>query len=112
MEFVATESGFAEGMGGASNSAGTTEYHYVLFGRDTDGQHPERSGVYFEFDDQIYGAVDCVTKIAMADDWVRFELKDGQNIVVRCGMAQAPWSVFLRGIQEAFAAAIIHREQP
>ena len=53
MEFTATESGFEGGMGGASNTAGTADHHYVLFGRQTDEQHPEFSGVYFEFDDQI-----------------------------------------------------------
>ncbi len=33
MEFTATESGFEDGMGGASNAADTKDYHYVLFGR-------------------------------------------------------------------------------
>jgi len=88
MEFTATESGFEDGMGGASNEAGTAGYHYVLFGRQTDEQHPECSGVYFEFDDQIHGAVDCITRVAIADELVRFELRDGQKIVVRRGMAE------------------------
>lgn len=48
IEFVATESGFEAGVGGASNAAGTADYHYVLFGRQTDAQHPECTGVYFD----------------------------------------------------------------
>ena len=108
MEFVATESGFEDGMGGASNAAGTADYHYVLFGRDIDEQHPERSGVYFEFDDQIHGAVDIVTAVAIVDDSVRFELRAGQKIVVRRGMAETQWSGFLRGIHNAFRDEIIH----
>lgn len=109
MEFVATESGFADGMGGASNAAGTSDYHYVLFGRDTDEQHPGRSGVYFEFDDQIHGAVDCVTGVAIADDRVSFELRDDQKIVVRRGMAESKWSGFLRGVYDAFGDEIVHK---
>ncbi|MCA9028939.1 MAG: hypothetical protein KDA86_27300 [Planctomycetaceae bacterium] len=109
MEFVATESGFADGMGGASNAAGTADYHYVLFGPDTDEQHAERSGVYFEFDDQIHGAVDCVTAVAIAEDHVSFELRDGQRIIVRRGMKDSQWSGFLRGIQDAFGDDIIHK---
>jgi len=46
LDFVATESGFDNGMGGAFNAAGTGESHYVLFGRDG-------GGVYFEYDDPI-----------------------------------------------------------
>jgi hypothetical protein len=109
MEFTATESGFEDGMGGASNAAGTADYHYVLFGRQTDEQHPERSGVYFEFDDQIHGAVDCITRVAIADDSVRFELRDGQKIVVRRGMPEPQWSGFLRGIHDAFGYEIVHK---
>jgi hypothetical protein len=41
LDFTATESGFDNGMGGASNAAGTDEQHYVLFGKDADG-------IYFE----------------------------------------------------------------
>src|SRR6266699_442350 len=109
MEFTATESGFEDGMGGASNAAGTADYHYALFGRQTDEQHPECSGVYFEFDDQIHGTVDCITRVVIADDCVRFELRDGQKIVVRRGMAETQWSGFLRGIHDAFRDEIIHK---
>jgi hypothetical protein len=109
MEFIATESGFEDGMGGASNAAGAVDYHYVLFGRQTDEQHPECSGVYFEFDDQIHGAVDCITRVVLADGLARFELRDGQNIVVRRGMEETQWSGFLRGIHDAFGPEIIQR---
>ena len=109
MEFVATESGFEDGIGGASNAADTTDYYYVLFGRQTDDQHPECCGVYFEFDDQIHGAVDCVTGVVIADDRVSFALRDGQIIVVRCGMAEPQWSGFLRGIHDAFGDEITHK---
>ena len=86
MEFVATESGFEHGMGGASNAAGTADYHYVLFGRQTDAQHRECSGVYFEFDDQIHGGVDRVGAIAVTDDRVSFELR-----MVRVLSSDAVW---------------------
>ena len=107
MEFTATESGFDDGMGGASNAAGTPDYHYVLFGRQTDEQHPECSGVYFEFDDQIHGSVGSVSRVAIADGVVRFELRDGQSVVVRRGMAEPQWTGFLRGIHEAFGHEVI-----
>jgi hypothetical protein len=63
-----------------------------LFGRQIDEQHPEFSGIYFEFDDQIHGAVGCVTRVGVADDCVSFQLRDGQSIVVRRGMAEPQWS--------------------
>ncbi len=109
MEFFATESGFENGMGGASNAAGTADYHYVLFGRQIDQQHPECSGVYFEFDDQIHGAVDGVAAIAVTNDRASFELRDGQRIVVERGMAESQWSGFLRGIHDAFGDEIVHK---
>ena len=108
MEFTATESGFEDGMGGASNAAETQDYHYVLFGRHSDEQHPECTGVYFEFDDQIHGAVDGVTGVAIADDLVTFELRDGQKIVVRRGMGEPQWDGFLKGIRDAFENDTIH----
>ena len=107
MEFTATESGFVDGMGGAASAASATDYHYVLFGRQTDEQHPEWSAVYFEFDDQIHGSVGNVTRVAIADGLVRFELRDGQTIAVRRGMAEPQGAGFLRGIHEAFGDEII-----
>ena len=109
MEFTATESGFEDGMGGASNAAGANDYHYVLFGRQTDDRHPECSGVYFEFDDQIHGSVDCVTRIVIADGVVEFELKDQEKILVRRGMGESQWSRFLRGINDAFRDDIVQK---
>jgi len=50
LDFTATESGFDNGMGGASNAAGADDLHYVLFGKDGDG-------VYFEYDDQIHDSI-------------------------------------------------------
>jgi hypothetical protein len=107
MEFTATESGFKDGLGGASNSAATADYHYVLFGHQTDDQHPEYSGIYFEFDDQINGSVDCVTKITITNGVVEFMFKDGKKIVVRRGMEESPWSEFLRGIYDVFGDGLV-----
>ena len=108
MEFTATESGFDDGMGGASNAAGTADHHYVLFGRQTDKQHPECSGAYFEFDDQIHGSVDSVARVMISDGVVEFELQDCRKIIVRRGIAEPQWDRFLRGIHETFSDDIIH----
>jgi hypothetical protein len=96
-------------MGAGSNAAGTADYHYVLFGRQTDEQHPEHGGVYFEFDDQSHGAVGSVARVGVADDRVSFLLRDGKSIVVECGMAEPQWFGFLRGIQDAFGDDIVHK---
>ena len=40
LDFMATEIGFDNGMGGASNAAGDEDLHYVLFGKD--GRAPPR----------------------------------------------------------------------
>ncbi len=109
MEFTATESGLADGMWGASNGASAKDYHYVLFGRQTDIQHPECSGVYFEFDDQVHGSVDCVTKVLIAKDAVEFELKARQKIVVRRGIGDPQWTEFVRGILNVFQDDIIEK---
>jgi hypothetical protein len=103
MEFTATESGFENGMGGASSAAGK-DYHYVLFGRD-----PEDHSVYFEFDDQIHGSFGAVTRVVIAEQSVEFELKDHQTIVVRRGMGQPQWNRFLQGINDAFGADIVQK---
>jgi hypothetical protein len=109
MEFTATEFGFEDGLGGASNGADTKDYHYILFGRQTDNQHPECDGVYFEFDDQSHGSVDSVTGVVIADDVVEFELKDDPKIVVRRGMSEPQWSGFVRGIYGVFRDDIVHK---
>jgi len=95
--------------GGASNSAGTAEHHYVLFGRQSDDQHPENSGVYFEFDDQIHGAVDGVAKVMIADGSVEFELIDQSNIVVRRRTEEPEWTEFLCGIHDVFGDEMVQQ---
>jgi hypothetical protein len=107
MEFIATESGFEHGLGGASNATSEADYHYVLFGEQSDEQHPKNSGVYFEFDDQIHGSVNSVTGVVVLDDAVRFELKDLITIVVRRGMGEQQWNEFLKGVRDTFSADII-----
>lgn len=104
VEFIATEIGFEDGLGGASNSKGTADYHYVLFGRDADS-----NGVYFEFDDQIHGAVDCVLEIVIGDGLVEFELKDDNQIIVTRGTNQLDWEGFLKGIKDVFNSEIISK---
>ena len=111
MEFIATESAFHDGLGGASNAAADAEYHYVLFGNQVDDQHPENAGLYFEFDDQINGSVNNVLSVTIALKVVTFALRDGQSIVVRRGMAQADWLQFLEGIGNTFPAEIVHAAQ-
>jgi hypothetical protein len=74
MRFSATEVGFDNGLGGASNGAGTEEYHYVLFGIQNDEQHQHNSGVYFEFDDQINGGIDQLKRIIVRHRSVEFRL--------------------------------------
>lgn len=109
MEFTATESGFKDGLGGASNSAATADYHYVLFGRQTDDQHPEYSGIYFQFDSQVNGAVNCVTKIGIGNGIVEFVFKDGKKIVVKRSLEESQWSEFLRGIYDVFGDGFIQK---
>jgi len=62
LDFTATEIGFEDGVGGASNAAGAGDPHYVLFGRDGDG-------VYVEYDDQIHGGVDQVAGVSVRPAW-------------------------------------------
>lgn len=108
MEFIATESGFEDGMGGASNLAEGADYHYILFGRQTDDQYREYSGIYFEFDDQINGSVNCITKIVIGDGMVEF-VKSEMTIVVRNGLDESQWSEFLRGIYDVFGDDVVQK---
>ena len=108
VEFVATEAGFAGGVGGASNAEDSAGSHYVLFGRQTDSQNPECSGVYFEFDGQIHGGVDRVGAITVADGWVSFELREGDQIVVRSGLSESQWADLVKGIRDTFGDDIVH----
>lgn len=109
MEFTATESGFKDGMGGASNAADTPNYHYVLFGRQTDDQHPEFSGIYFEFDDQLHSSVNSVNRVIVGQDSVVFELKHHPKIVIRRGTRSPQWRKFVRGIREVFGDEMVHQ---
>ncbi len=100
LDFIATECGFDNGLGGASNAAGADEHHYVLFGKDGDG-------VYFEYDDQINGGVDQVAGVEVEQTRVLFSLTDGKKIAVRKQMNDAKWSEFIAGIKGAFPQAIV-----
>ena len=100
LDFNATECGFDDGIGGASNADGDGETRYVLFGKDGDG-------VYFEYDDQIHGGVGRVAGIAVHVDRVVFTLVDQMVIAVRKGMADRKWSEFLAGVRRVFPAGIV-----
>lgn len=76
----------------------------VLFGRD-----PGDNSVYFEFDDQIHGSVNAVTRVVIDEESIEFELKEHQTILVRRGVAKLQWNRFLQGIHDAFGADIIQR---
>ncbi len=109
MEFTATECRFQDGLGSASAGTGTKNYHYVLFSRQTDDQHPEFNGVYFEYDDPLNGVGELVKNVVVGDRYVEFQLKDRRRIVVRCGTDEPQWSTFLRGIRDAFQDDIIQK---
>ncbi len=109
MEFTATECGFQDGLGGASVGHGTKNYHYVSFGRQTDYQHPEFNGVYFEFDDPRNGDGDLVKSVVVSNQVVEFQLKDRRRVVIRRGTDEPQWSMFLRGIHDAFQSDIIQK---
>ncbi len=109
MEFTATECRFQDGLGCASVGAGTKNYHYVLFSRQTDDKHPEFNGVYFEYDDPLNGVGDLVGSVVVGDRFVEFQLKDRRRIVVRRGTDEPQWSAFLIGIHYAFQDDIIQK---
>ena len=98
--FMATEIGFDDGMGGASNAASADDLHYVVFGKDGDG-------VYFEYDDQINGGVDQVAGISVHPDHVVFTLIDRNTITVRRQADDPKWSEFLGGLRAIFPAALV-----
>jgi hypothetical protein len=104
VRFAATEVGFADGLGGASNAKSREKYHYVLFGLNEDEQHPNRNGPYFEYDDQINGSVNGVRSIRIAEGDVTFLLKDGKSIAVTRDTTDAEWNDFLSGIRTVFGA--------
>jgi hypothetical protein len=102
MRFSATEAGYQDGLGGASNSRSSTKYHYILFGLQDDKQHPGNSGIYFEYDDQINGSVNCVERILVSDTMATFVLNDSTEIMVQSKVTQTEWQNFLRGVVAVF----------
>jgi hypothetical protein len=102
MKFTATEAGFREGMGGASNSKSLGRYHYVLFGIQSDINHPENSGTYFEFDDQSNGATNSVQEVSMGDNSVTFKLQGGKSIEIDCDVPIKDWDEFKQGVRTVF----------
>jgi len=102
VEFTATEMGFNDGVGGASNSKASAPYHYFLFGKQVDPQHSWNSGIYFEFDGQRNGGVNRVAKVALTSDGAQFTLRSGEMISVRRGEDDASWQKFVEGVHEVF----------
>ncbi len=107
MRFTATEAGFKDGLGGASNAKSAEEYHYVLFGTQQDAQRPENSGAYFEYDDQSKGAVGSVEAVSIDARSVVFKLKSGKSIEVICGVGTEQWNEFQRGLRTVFPHQIV-----
>ncbi len=103
MTFTETEASFEDGLGGASNATSRAKYHYVLFGLQVDDQHPENSGVYFEYDDQCNGSIGAVDRIRIGENVVKFSLKNGTTIIVNCKTTDSKWNEFLNGINSVFA---------
>lgn len=102
MKFVATEAGFKDGLGGASNSKSPEKYHYILFGGQEDKPHPKNSGIYFEYDDQSNGAVNSVKTVIIDGKTVVFKLRSGKSIEITCNVNTQEWSEFKRGIRAVF----------
>ena len=71
-----------------------------------DRQHPKNSGVYFEFDDQINGAVNSVNRIRLRVGEAEFTMNDGKTITVKRD-AGNKWDEFVAGIRSTFAAQTI-----
>ncbi len=109
MRFSATEAGFRDGLGGASNAQSTRAAHYVLFGLQKDHQHPSNSGVYFEYDDQINGSINNVERVVVSREAVEFLLADGTKIVIVRKVRETDWMAFLCGIDAVFEAGRITR---
>lgn len=93
-------------MGGASNSKNLGRYHYVLFGIQSDVDHPERSGAYFEFDDQSNGAMNSIQEFSIGDNSVVFQLRGGKSIGIDCGVPEKVWDEFKQGVRTVFSLSI------
>jgi hypothetical protein len=105
IEFTATEMGFKDGLGGASNAA-SLPYHYILFGKQVDSQHSWNSGLYFEFDSQRNGGVNQVTKVVLRQCEACFILGEGGTILVRRSGQDDDWQSFLEGVHEVFGELV------
>ena len=100
IEFNAIESGFSDGLGGASG-----DHYYVVFGLQGDSQ--DGKDVYFEFDDQINGGVNLVSQIVVSHSDVTFTLLNSATIRAIRNMDDAGWSKFLQCITETFEPQIV-----
>lgn len=107
MRFTATEAGFEGGVGGASNKQGSGAAHYVLFGIQEDRQHPTNSGIYFEWDDEENGAVDCAGSVSVTPDKAVFTLAKRKAIIVESGVSAQEWARFLMGIEKVFGPQLV-----
>lgn len=95
LTFIASECGFADGVGGASNTESDEQQHYVLFGKDGDG-------VYFEFDDQMNGGTGQVRVIHILPDAVTFDLNSHESITVKRGCGDVEWNTFLDALRHTY----------
>jgi hypothetical protein len=106
IEFDATEMGFNDGVGGASNAKSSAAYHYFLFGKQVDPQHSWNSGIYFEFDGQQNGGVNRVASVILAQDGAQLRLHTGDIISVRRTADDASWQKFIEGVDEVFEGLV------
>ncbi len=106
MRFVATEAGFEDGLGGASNTRDSGASHYVLFGIQKDEQQPANSGIYFEWDDQENGMINCVSTVSVTSERAVFTLTTGKKIVVERGVSAPEWARLEAGIAQIFASQL------
>jgi hypothetical protein len=108
IKFIATEAGFKNGLGGASNAKLVGKSHYILFGTQTDLKHPENSGIYFEYDSQSNGSINAIEAVRIGANVVAFKLKKGKSIEVQCNVSADEWHEFKRGIHTVFPQSSIH----
>jgi hypothetical protein len=102
MRFSATEAGYKDGLGGASNARSKGKHHYVLFGLQKDETHPSNSGIYFKYDDEINGSVNAVRSIVLSENMAKFLLIDSTEIVVMNNVSGTEWKDFAQGIEVVF----------
>lgn len=106
MKFVATEAGFIDGLGGASNSNSEEDYHYIIFGYQEDSRQPSNSGIYFEYDDQGNSSINEVEHVVVSKQSVSFSLANDEKIAVLNDVTEQQWNEFLDGIQTVFSKQI------